>query len=253
MDPSPAPLALPARLLAAALVALAATPATAAEVQISWEKDLAFEWDRANYEKTLRELVRGSEAEVSSWLGWSLTRTLEVRVITRAHYETEFGSDAAWNTGAHYARGAIHVNGGARLDGRFAGLMTHELTHAFLDDQRSAGRLPTWLNEGLAERLGYRTRGQNELTTTQIQQLEVALEQRRLVPLPLGGGMTPFRYLQSFAAVLFLEKKLGKEQLLAVVRRVLKQGTFEQALDAELRWTVKKVEEEFSYWVDHLQ
>jgi len=65
--------------------------------------------------------------------------------------------------------------------------------------------------------------------------------------------MTHFRYLQSFAAVLFLEKKLGKEQLLAVVRRVLEHGTFEQALDAELRWTMKHVEEEFSYWVDHLQ
>jgi hypothetical protein len=253
LHPSPAPFSLPARVLAAALLALAAAPALAAEIRITWEKDLAFEWDRANYEKTLRELVRGSEAEVSSWLGWPLTRPLEVRVITRARYEAEFGSAAAWNTGAHYVRGTIHVNGGARLDGRFAGLMTHEMTHAFLDEQRSAGRLPTWLNEGLAERLGYRTRGQHELTSTQIQQLEVALGQRLLVPLPLGGGMTPFRYLQSFAAVLFLEKKLGKEQLLAVVRRVLKQGSFEQALDAELRWTVRKVEEEFSYWVDHLQ
>jgi hypothetical protein len=65
--------------------------------------------------------------------------------------------------------------------------------------------------------------------------------------------MTPFRYLQGFAAVLFLEKKLGKESLLAVVRRVMKQGTFEQALDAEQRWTVRNIEEGFSYWVDHLQ
>jgi hypothetical protein len=65
--------------------------------------------------------------------------------------------------------------------------------------------------------------------------------------------MTPFRYVQAFAAVLFLEKKIGKESLLAVVRRTMTKGTFEQALDAELRWTMRNVDEGFSYWVDHLQ
>jgi hypothetical protein len=127
------------------------------------------------------------------------------------------------------------------------------MTHAFLDDLGTGHRFPMWLNEGLAERVGYRTRGQHDLDTTQRQELEVALEQRKLVPLPTGGGMTPFRYLQGFAAVLFLEKKLGKESLLAVVRRVMTRGTFEQALDAEQRWTMKNIEEGFSYWVDHLQ
>jgi hypothetical protein len=222
-------------------------------VQISWDKDLAFEWDRANYEKTLGEMVHASEAEVSSWLGGQRMRPLKVSVITRARYEAEFGSGMAWNTGAHYARGVIHVNGGARLDGWFAGMLSHEMTHAFLDDLGTGYRLPSWLNEGLAERLGYRTRGQHDLTTTQVQQLEVALQQRELVPLPARGPMTPFRYLQGFAAVLFLEKKLGKETLLAVVRRAMRQGNFEQALDAEQRWTMKNVEEGFSYWVGHLQ
>jgi len=255
MDSSPAA-AVRARsvpLLAVALLAVGPGRTPAADVQISWDKDLAFEWDRASYEKTLREMVRASEAEVSSWLGWPRSRALEVRVVTRERYETQFGSAAAWSSGARYARGAIHVNGGARLDGSFAGILTHEMTHAFLDDRGTAWRLPTWLNEGLAERLGYRTRGLHDLTTTQVQQLEVALQQRQLVPLAAGGGMTPFRYLQSFAAVLFLEKKLGKETLLAVVRRAMKQGTFEQALDAEVRWTTRNVEEGFSYWVDHLQ
>jgi hypothetical protein len=96
-------------------------------------------------------------------------------------------------------------------------------------------------------------RGQHDLATAQVQQLETALEQDQLLPLPIGGGMTPFRYLQAFAAVLFLEKKVGKPALLSLVHRVMKQGTFEQALDAELRWTMKDVEEGFAYWVDHLQ
>jgi hypothetical protein len=255
MERSPVPTPAPrwAGIACAVLLAVIPRAVAAAEIQISWDKDLAFEWDRANYERTLRDMVRASEGEVSSWLGWSRTRSLGIRVITPARYEAEFGSGMAWNTGAHYWNGVINVNGGARLNGWFAGMLTHEMTHAFVDDLGTGGRLPMWLNEGLAERIGYRTRGQNDLTTAQVQQLETALEQRRLVPLPAGGGMTPFRYLQAFAAVLFLEKKLGKESLLGVVRRTMKQDTFERALDAELRWTMKMVDDGFSYWVDHLQ
>ncbi len=238
--------------LATAILAAPGGRATGGDIEVSWDPDLAFEWDRASYERTLREMVRAADEEVSSWLGWRRSRPLAVRVMTRAQYEARFGSAMAWNSGAHYSRGVIHVNGGARLDGWFAGMLAHETTHGLLDDRGTGGRLPAWLNEGLAERLAYRTRGQHDLTTGQVQELEIALEQRRLVPLS-ARAVTRFTYLQGFAAVLFLEKKIGKERLLAVARRVLDGGTFEQALDAELRWTVKAVEEGFSYWVDHLQ
>jgi hypothetical protein len=237
----------------AALAALLAAPARAELAEISWDRDLAFEWDRASYERTLGEVVRSSQDEVSAWLGWTLARKLEVHVLTRARYEAQFGSHAVWNQGAHYSRGAIYVNGGARLDGWFQGMMVHETTHAFLDHRGTAGGLPTWLNEGLAERISYRRRGQDGLTTTQVGQLEDALEHRLLTPLPAHARLSQFGYLQSFAAVLYLEQKIGKEQLLRIVRRTLERGSFEQALDAELRWSVPQLEEGFRYWVDHLQ
>lgn len=241
-----------AALLAGVALALPAAAAAADDLQVTWDQDLAFEWDRASYEKTLLGLVRASEAEISGWLGWRRSRPLQIRVVTRAHYEALFGA-SGWKYGAHYDGGVVHVNGGAKLNGWFAGLLTHELTHVWLDDRGTGGRLPTWLNEGLAERLGFRARGQQDLDSTQRQELEVALDQRTLLPLADGGAMTNFRYLQAFAAVLFLERKVGKEKLLAVVRRTLGQETFEQALDAELRWTPRRLEEEFAAWVDHLQ
>jgi hypothetical protein len=222
-------------------------------VEIHWDRDLAFEWDRANYEKTLRELVRSSHEEVAGWLGWTLPRGLQVHVLTRSRYEAQFGSDAAWNQGAHYSRGAIYVNGGASLDGWFQGMMVHETTHAFLDHAGTAGWLPMWLNEGLATRLDYRRRGQDGLTTTQVGQLEDALEHRLLTPLPVRGPPSRFAYLQSFASILYLEQKVGKEQLLRIVKRTMTMGSFEKALDAELRLSTAQLEEGFRYWVDHLQ
>jgi hypothetical protein len=172
--------------------------------------------------------------------------------MTRERYEAAFGSGMAWNTGAHYRAGAIHVNGGAKLDGWFTGMMAHEMTHALLDDHGRSGRLPTWLNEGLAERIGLEARGQRDLDSNQRQELEVALEQRHLVPLPAHGVVSRFSYLQAYGAVLFLERRLGKERLLGLVRATLAKG-WDQARDAELGWSDKKLEEEFSYWVDHLQ
>jgi hypothetical protein len=236
-----------------ALAALLAAPAGAADVDITWDRDLAFEWDRASYEKTLGDVVRSSHDEVSAWLGWPLARTLQIHVLTRARYEAQFGSDAAWSRGAHYQGGAIYVNGGARLDGSFEGLIAHEISHAFLDRVGTAGRLPTWVNEGIAERLGYRRRGQESLTTTQVSQLEDALDHRFLTPLPARGAPSRFGYLQCFASILYLEQKFGKERLVRIVERTIEKSSFEDALDAELRVSVAQLEEGFRYWVDHLQ
>jgi len=219
---------------------------------VSWDQDLAFEWDRASYQRTLLAMVEASEASVTGWLGRSRTRPLEIKVMTRARYEAAFGSAMAWGAGAHYRAGAIHVNGGARLDGWFGGMLAHEMTHAILDDDGRGGLLPTWLNEGLAERLGLLARGQRDLDSNQRQELEGSLEQRHLVPLPARGVTSRFSYLQGYAAVLFLEQKVGKERLLALVRSTQERG-WDRARDAELGWSERKLEEEFSYWVDHLQ
>jgi hypothetical protein len=227
-----------------------AVRASAADLAITWDPDLAFEWDRASYERTLRELVGRADADVAAWLGFSRSRPIAVHVVTRARYEQSFGSGMAWNTGAFYRDGTVHVNGGRRLDGWFAGMLAHELTHAYLDDLGTGHRLPRWLNEGLAERVGFKARGEDGLTTGQVQELKIALQDRRLVPLAAATGR--FLYLQGYGAVLFLEKKVGKDALLSVVRRAMRQGTFEQALDAELRWAPKDVDAGFAYWVDHL-
>jgi hypothetical protein len=236
------------------VIALAlATAVPAGELRVEWDQDLAFEHDRANYERTLQQIVHASRARASAWLGIATDRALAVKVLSPARYEQRFGSHAAWNTGAHYAQGTIHVNGGARLDGHFAALLTHEMVHAVLDHRGTAGLLPTWLNEGLAERLRWIELGIERLDTSQVTTLEVALDQRRLLPLPDRGGITRFGYLQSYAAVIFLEQKLGRAELLRVVTRTLSGTSFEAALDAELRWTQRTIDEGFSYWVDHLQ
>lgn len=222
-----------------------------APVAISWDQGLAFDYDRENYQRMLTDIVRTGCSRVSAELGLTLQRPLRINVYTPAHYEQLFGSVAAATWGAHYRQGAIYVNGGSRLNDRFAGTMVHELTHAMLDYQGTGTRLPTWLNEGLAERLAWKRKGLDELAPNQVMSIQAARRQGTLTPLPAWGAIK-MDYLQFYAAALFVEKKVGKDKLLAIVRRTLEGESFERVLDQEVRWSVSDLEREFVAWVDRL-
>ncbi len=235
----------------AALAALIALSARAdAPVTISWDQGLAFDYDRENYQRLLTDIVQRGYSAVSAELGWTLDRPLKINVYTPVHYEQQFGSVAAATWGAHYRAGAIYVNGGSRLNDRFAGTMVHELTHAFLDHRGTGMRLPTWLNEGVAERLAWKRKGLDELAPNQVMSIQYARRQGKLTPLPVWANTMD--YLQFYAAALFVEKRVGKDKLLAVVRRTLQGESFERVLDQEVRWTVSDLEREFVAWVDRL-
>jgi hypothetical protein len=247
------PFGLGARARALVLVAAAALPpvAGAAPIEIAWDKDVAFDYDRESYQRQLREIVERSYEFASTELRMTLPRPLPVTVYTRKRYEQQFGTKAAFERGGHYSRGGIHVNGGSRLDDAFAGGMVHEMTHALLDHHGTSRQLPLWVNEGLAELLSYRRRGQDALAPSQIAALQYEVRQKTLVPLPTWGRVK-WNYLQCYAAALFLERKAGRDGMLAVVRRALDGETFERALDRELRWTFQDLEREFVTWVEHL-
>jgi hypothetical protein len=222
-----------------------------APAAISWDQGLAFDYDRENYQRMLLEIVHSGYSSVSAELGWTLDWSLKINVFTPVHYEQQFGREAAATRGAHYFAGGIYVNGGSRLNDRFAGLMVHELTHAFLDYKATGKRLPTWLNEGMAERLLWKREGLEELAPNQVMSIQAMRRQGKLTPLPAFGVIT-LDYLQFYAAALFFEKRVGKDKLLAVVRRTLDGEPFERALDQEVRWTVADLEREFVAWVDRL-
>jgi len=234
-----------------AIMAWAAS-ATAVPVEISWDQEVAFEYDRESYQKALREIVEQSYVLLSAELGLALRQTVHVKIDTRAHFEQQFGTAAAWVEAAHYSREVIYINGGSKLDDRFAGYVVHEMTHALFDYQGTAGRLPTWLNEGVAERFRWKRMGLEDLSPNQIAELKQAHQAGALIPLPRSGPLSQFGYLQCYAAVLFLEKRVGKGPLLSTVRRTLDGQTFERALDREIGWSTTEVEREFASWVEHL-
>ena len=247
------------RLAALLLVAVAlprpGAPALAADegVRVEWDPALAFPHDRAAYEARVQEIARDAERMVAAALGWRLGRRVVVRVETREAFERAFGTEAARVEAAHYGRDVIHLNGGSRLDDRMAGLVVPELVHAFLDSRGDPGRLPTWLNEGLAERLAWQRKGVADLSPTQLAELKQAREAGRLLPLPVDAELSRFGYLQCWAAVLYLERTAGREKVVALVRRTLDGEPFARALAAEAGLSPEELERGFATWVERRQ
>ncbi len=236
-----------------ALVALLVSGrARAAEPDIAWDPGLAFDFDREQYKVLLQQIVAQGYHEASAFVGLSRGKPLRIFVYTHEHYEAEFGTAAEISHGAHYFRDAIYVNGGSRLDAHFAGTLAHEMTHAVLDYRGTGHALPVWLNEGLAERVSWRHQGLDELANSQAMTIKEAGEHGTLTPLQGHDYLSPFGYLQSWAAVLFIEKKLGRNVLLAIVKKTLDGLPFERALYQETRWSQRELEQAFGEWADQL-
>lgn len=239
------------RLALVALLALSAS-ARAAQVDIAWDPGLAFDFDRGHYEALMQQIASQGYGEASAFVGLARDKPLRLFVYTHEHYEKEFGTSAEISRGAHYFRDAIYVNGGSRLDSHFAGTLAHEMTHALLDYRGTAHALPVWLNEGLAERVSWLHQGLADLANSQATTIKAAREHGSLTPLQARDYLSPFGYLQSWAAVLFMEQKLGRKTLLAVAKKTLDGLPFERALYQETQWTQGELEQAFNDWAEQL-
>ena len=229
-----------------------ALAAGAAEVTVSWDADLAPPSDPAAYERQLRAIVSDSRARVVAALGMEPGALLSVKVHSRSGYERRFGADAGHLDAARFVGEVVHLNGGARLDDRLAGVVVHEMVHAALDARGTASALPRWLDEGLAERLSWSRRGQGSPAANQVAELKQARERKELVPLPGTGELSRLGYLKAWAAVVFLEGRVGRERVVATVRATLGGEPFEKALRRECSMSPEELDLAFEAWVGGL-
>ncbi len=120
-------------LLLGAVLSLSPAPVEARGWIATWNPELSAGRHRADFEPTLTRHLDDAFAVVTSTLGIRPAHKIRVHVYGRADYAAKFGQAKARRAGAHYRRGRIHINGGARVAGWFIGMLHHEMTHAVLD------------------------------------------------------------------------------------------------------------------------
>ncbi len=72
------------------------------------------------------------------------------------------------------------------------------------------------------------------------------------MPLARSGELSRLGYLTSWAAVVFLEGRFGRERVMAAVRATLAGEPFEKALRRETGLSPEDVDRAFDAWVGRL-
>jgi tetratricopeptide (TPR) repeat protein len=142
----------------------------------------------------------------------------------------------SWAGAINDGRIRIPVQGLTGPTPELARVLKHELTHSFVG-QKSHGRAPTWLQEGLAQWMeGRRTAGSAGVLVDGIGQSQPPrLESLEGSWMSLSGGVAGFAYAYSLAAVEAIIQNGGMSDISRLLDRLATSPSTEAALQESLR------------------
>ncbi len=171
--------------------------------------------DYATWSRVL-EILEDAYRDIGQKFGYFPSKSIMVVLHTRNTFQSATGSPAWADALYDHILGRIQIpTQGALTDEKWlARVLRHEFVHALLHEQMGvqAGRLPTWLNEGLAMQLA----GDPWPDIDQLVQGEI-----KLIPLTLlegGWGGFPTEvatvaYLEGNSATLYLIDRFGMNKV----------------------------------------
>jgi len=207
---------------------------------------------RAEYEGRVVAALEEAYEHTRGILGEAREGPVDVILYTREEFRTHQGASLARSAAGLYSEGAIRINGGAELTEQTKATLVHEYVHAAVDELCGGGhRVPTWLNEGLAEYIEWRYLGGDGPPLVVGNALRGAARSGRLPSLSgLSQGMLiqtadpGLAYATSAVAVRELMRRGGAPRLLTLLREVGAGTPFEQALQSNYGMDVAKLDEE---------
>jgi len=191
----------------------------------------------AGIARTLADRVDGVAAEVATETGWEPDK--KVRVIlspdTARFRQAIPGYPPApyWAQGLAYPREyAIVLKSPRIVPGmNLLSVFIHEYTHILLGTRYHSGRIPVWLNEGLAMHLA------GEWSWSRNAHMMHAVLGNRLIPLrelergfPSDKERARIAYAQSYYVIVFLRTEYGTEALRDFLKYYVRGFTFEESL-----------------------
>jgi hypothetical protein len=208
---------------------------------------------RAEYEGKVIATLEESYEFTREVLGEARESPVDVILYTRQEFRTHMGASLANAAAGLYSDQAIRINDAAELTQSTRATLVHEYVHAAVDEFCGGGhRLPTWLNEGLAEYVEWRYLGGDGdppvLVNNALRGAAKAGKLPKLSQLSNGAliqtsnpGMA---YATSAVAVRELMRRGGPSKLLTLIRDVGQGTPFEQALLGHYGMDVAKLDDE---------
>lgn len=119
---------------------------------------------RADYEGKVQGALEESRLASRRILGVSRESPTDVILYSKAEFTMHHGAQAAQSIAGFYSESAIRMNDSAEINAENQATLVHEYVHAVVDEVSGFHdeRLPTWINEGLAEWTEWRFQGNDE-------------------------------------------------------------------------------------------
>jgi tetratricopeptide (TPR) repeat protein len=196
---------------------------------------ITFEGDENQY---LGSEVLEVLEDAYNWIGSQLDHYPEQRVTVILYSQRQFSeltNSPDWAGGLYDGKIRLPVGGIATVDARVSGLLYHEYMHVVVRDIVGA-KVPTWLNEGLAEN------AERHVRDKPLHLLPAAIKQDKLIPfetleqsfMNLTGMQVLLAYEQSYDLVRFLIDRYGWHNVRDLLFALRDNQTFFDAIETVL-------------------
>lgn len=180
-----------------------------------------------------RDVLRSLEAHYSaieSELNYSPPDSIGVILYTQEAFE-DITRAPGWVGALNDGRIRVPVQGLAGVDGELSRVLKHELTHSFVK-QKTRGRAPTWVQEGLAQWMEGRRSGEDAAALAQIYADGHAPSLARLEGSWMGFGPEAARYAYAWALanIEYLVQSGGMSDVERILDRIGEGMTTEAAV-----------------------
>ena len=208
---------------------------------------------RAEYEGSVQGALEDSRVTVQQLMGVAREKPLDVILYSREEFVLHHGAQAAQAVAGFYSGDAIRMNDSAEINENNRATLVHEYVHAVIDELLAfRGRtLPTWMNEGTAEYVEWRSLGRDGPPPQYDVRLRQLAGNNQLPPLdelsqgPLIASRNPgLAYAVSAIAVGLLVKRGTMAEVVELIRDCGRGENFAKALERRFGTTTEKLDEE---------
>lgn len=210
---------------------------------------------RAEYEGKVQGALEESRLKAQSLLGVARDKPVDVILYSREEFRLHHGPQASQAIAGFYAEDAIRMNDSAEINDRNRSTLVHEYVHAVMDELGSFNQrsLPTWMHEGLAEYIEWRSEGSEgppKHYATALQQLALQNQLPSLSQLsngPLIATRNPgLAYALAAVAVRLLVERRSMAEVIELIRECGRGAPFEQALERRFGTDLARLDEELT-------
>ena len=173
--------------------------------------------------------------EISTALNYVPPEPISVILYTNQAF-TDITRAPSWSGALNDGRMRVPVEGLSTMTDELARVLKHELTHSFVT-QKTAGRCPVWLQEGIAQFMeGKRSRANSgALVAAYERHMDFSLPSYETSWLSLPKDVASVAYAWSLAVVEYIVTENGADSLERILDRLAAGDSTEDAIHAALR------------------